>query len=112
MIERFTPEELEIIRAELKAKDSSPKHSRKELHDYVGAKISLIFQNQFSDKDIGYYPGPDIIIPKLAVLCFKNYNKSGERYRVRTNVPDDIFNEYTEMLDEILSIIEKHNKEW
>lgn len=112
MIEKFTPEELKIIRYELKTLDSTPKHSRKELHDYVGAKIKLIFQDQFSDKYIGYYPGPDIIIPKLSDLCFKNYNKTGERYRVRMNLPDNIFDEYMEMIDEILGVIEKHNKEW
>ena len=116
MIERFTDEELEIIKRELIQKEYLNPHTKAELNRYISAKLNGIFGDQFYRDDIRTYPGVEGLIIKACDMCFKNYENSYSNGKTKKKasvyIPYDYCEEYMQMVNEILDAVEKHNKGW
>ena len=116
MIEIFTEEELEIIKRELIQKKYLSPYTKADLNKYISAKLDGIFGNQFHRDDIRTYPGVEGLIIKACDMCFKNYqdiySNGKTKKKAWVHIPYDYREEYMQMVNEILDIVQKHNKEW
>ena len=117
MIEKFTPEELEVIKRELIERENMNPLTKQDLHKYISSKLEGIFGNQFIEKSVRIYPGADVMIARLSDMCFKNYEMhfvkgDNEAMKACVRLPYKYKDEYMEMCNEIIEIIKKHNKEW
>lgn len=114
MIEKFTPEELSVIRAELKQLPRN--HLKKYFLQPVEIFLDKLFNwKMYSDRFI--FPTNDILKAMTCITdhtfgCYeqKPYKKRICWYR-NPCVKDEFKDEYLEMCKEIAAIVAKHKKE-